>query len=51
MCEICFDGDCSNPYNHPQELTYENLTKEGFETMLTTINELQNLLDKKENDD
>ena len=33
MCEICNDGDCSNPYNHPEayELSLANLTQEGLD--------------------
>jgi len=44
MCEICFDGSCSNPFNHPQELTFYNLTQEGFNRMIDKINKLQRCL-------
>ena len=41
MCEICNDGDCSNPYNHPEayELSLANLTQEGLDKMFDKIDE------------
>ena len=41
MCEICFDGSCSNPYNHPEahELSLANLTQVGLDKMLDKIDE------------
>ena len=48
MCEICFDGGCSNPYNHPEahELSLANLTQVGLDKMLDKINEQFKLINK-----
>ena len=48
MCEICFDGSCSNPYNHPEahELSLANLTQVGLDKMLDKIDEQFKLINK-----
>ena len=51
MCEICFDGSCSNPYNHPEahELSLANLTQVGLDKMLDRINEQHSTILQLEN--
>ena len=51
MCEICFDGSCSNPYNHPEahELSLANLTQVGLDKMLDKIDEQFKLIRLLEN--